>query len=49
MEESENEYNYNEAHESVWETYIGKGGSSAFVFIYLIIAFTCIYFFINAG
>jgi hypothetical protein len=43
----ENEYNYSEAGESLWETYIGKGGSSVFVFLYLIFIFTCIYLFIK--
>ena len=49
MEELENEYNYNESRESLWETYIGKGGSSAFVFIYLLFIFICLYLFITTG
>ena len=49
MEESENEYNYNEKGESVWETYIGKGGSSVVVFLLLAFLFTCIFLFIRIG
>mgnify|MGYP003343650717 CR=1 FL=1 len=50
MDSSEdNEYNYSEKGESLWETYIGKGGSSAFVFIYLAFLFTCIYLFFKIG
>jgi hypothetical protein len=49
MEHTVGHDNHHRKPESLWETYIGKGGSSAFVFLYLAVAFFLIYAFINWG